>query len=59
MATKKDNLSCSFCGRAKKDTQVLIAGINGHICDSCIRQASVIVQEEQDQKEQKEISSNL
>lgn len=59
MATKKDNLSCSFCGRAKKDTQVLIAGINGHICDSCIRQASVIVREEQDQKEQKEISSNL
>ena len=59
MATKKDNLSCSFCGRAKKDTQVLIAGINGHICDSCIRQASVIVQEEQDQKEQNEISSNL
>ncbi len=59
MATKKDNLSCSFCGRAKKDTQVLIAGINGHICDSCIRQASAIVQEEQDQKEQKEISSNL
>lgn len=59
MATKKDNLSCSFCGRAKKDTQVLIAGINGHICDSCIRQASAIVQEEQDQKEQKELSTSL
>ncbi|MFA8434007.1 MAG: ATP-dependent Clp protease ATP-binding subunit ClpX [Marinifilaceae bacterium] len=37
---------CSFCGREKKDTNLLIAGINGHICDSCIEQAFSIVQEE-------------
>lgn len=37
---------CSFCGREKKDTNLLIAGISGHICDRCIEQASSIVQEE-------------
>jgi len=37
---------CSFCGREKRDTNLLIAGISGHICDSCIEQAYEIVQEE-------------
>lgn len=37
---------CSFCGREKKDTNLLIAGISGHICDRCIEQAASIVQEE-------------
>ncbi|MFP4046458.1 MAG: ATP-dependent Clp protease ATP-binding subunit ClpX [Bacteroidales bacterium] len=37
---------CSFCGREKKDTNLLIAGISGHICDRCIEQAHNIVQEE-------------
>ena len=39
-------ISCSFCGRDKKDTNVLIAGITGHICDNCITQAGAIVKEE-------------
>ncbi len=37
---------CSFCGREKRDTNLLIAGISGHICDNCIEQAFEIVQEE-------------
>ena len=37
---------CSFCGREKRDTNLLIAGISGHICDSCIEQAHSILQEE-------------
>jgi len=37
---------CSFCGRDKKDTNLLIAGISGHICDSCIEQAHDIIKEE-------------
>ena len=37
---------CSFCGRDKKDTNLLIAGISGHICDNCIEQAYTIVEEE-------------
>ncbi len=37
---------CSFCGREKKDTRLLIAGISGYICDSCVEQAYEIVMEE-------------
>ncbi len=37
---------CSFCGRDKKDTNILIAGLSGHICDSCIEQAFEIIEEE-------------
>jgi len=37
---------CSFCGREKKDVNLLIAGISGHICDSCINQAHEIIDEE-------------
>ncbi len=59
MSNKKENLTCSFCGREKKDTNVLIAGINGHICDHCIRQAYGIVVEEMDVKERGELSQNL
>ena len=32
----KEVVKCSFCGKNKQDTDVLIAGINAHICDSCI-----------------------
>ena len=42
----KDNIKCSFCGKDKQDTLVLVAGINGHICDECIAQAQGIVREE-------------
>ena len=42
----KDELNCSFCGRAKPQTQLLIAGLDAHICDKCILQAYGIVQEE-------------
>ncbi len=37
---------CSFCGREKKDVQLLIAGMEGHICENCIEQAHSIVEEE-------------
>ncbi len=37
---------CSFCGRSKNDVNLLIAGVSGHICDSCIMQAYEIVSEE-------------
>jgi ATP-dependent Clp protease ATP-binding subunit ClpX len=37
---------CSFCGKEREDTNVLIAGISGHICDSCISQANDIVKQE-------------
>ncbi len=37
---------CSFCGREKREARVLIAGLNGHICDNCIQQAQTILDEE-------------
>src|SRR5512138_950938 len=37
---------CSFCGRTKKEANMLVAGLEGHICDHCIEQAHNIVTEE-------------
>jgi ATP-dependent Clp protease ATP-binding subunit ClpX len=37
---------CSFCGREKREVNLLIAGMEGHICDSCVEQAHAIVEEE-------------
>lgn len=37
---------CSFCGRTKKEANLLIAGLEGHICDNCIEQAHNIMLEE-------------
>ena len=40
------NQTCSFCGKAKNEALLLIAGISGHICESCVEQASDIVSRE-------------
>jgi len=37
---------CSFCGRTKKEVNMLIAGLEAHICDNCIEQAYAIMNEE-------------
>lgn len=42
----KQEPTCSFCGRKKHETQILIAGIQGHICENCISQAQLIIDEE-------------
>ncbi|MCK5638492.1 MAG: AAA family ATPase, partial [Flavobacteriaceae bacterium] len=44
--SKKEELECSFCKRKKDETNLLIAGIDAHICDKCIEQAHGIVLEE-------------
>ena len=56
---KEENIVCTFCGREKKDTNVLIAGINGHICDHCIIQAYGIVSEELGLTDSKDFSSGI
>ncbi len=42
----KEQLECSFCGRNKSETNLLIAGLDAHICDRCIEQAHGIVIED-------------
>ncbi|MGD1890318.1 MAG: ATP-dependent Clp protease ATP-binding subunit ClpX [Cyclobacteriaceae bacterium] len=39
-------ITCSFCGRTKKDVDLMISGINAHICNFCINQAQQILEEE-------------
>ena len=39
-------ITCSFCGRTKKDVDLMISGINAHICNYCINQAQQILEEE-------------
>lgn len=55
----KDELQCSFCGRKKSETNLLIAGLEAHICDRCIEQAHGIVVEEAKQEMTKELSEEL
>ena len=57
--TSEESIRCSFCGREKKEVNVLIAGITGHICDSCISQAHLIIKEEGGIKSKNEIENTL
>jgi ATP-dependent Clp protease ATP-binding subunit ClpX len=53
MKASDDQFRCSFCGRDKKEALILIAGIEGHICELCVEQAYEIVRQElysQDEK---------
>lgn len=34
---------CSFCGRDESEVKLLISGLNGQICESCVEQAYQIV----------------
>ncbi|MCF8227544.1 MAG: ATP-dependent Clp protease ATP-binding subunit ClpX [Bacteroidales bacterium] len=43
---KNNGNTCSFCGRDKADTSLLISGMDAHICNHCIEQAHLILQEE-------------
>ncbi|WP_121235460.1 ATP-dependent Clp protease ATP-binding subunit ClpX [Hymenobacter sp. BT730] len=40
------DITCSFCGKSKKDVSVMISGINAHICERCVGQAQQILNEE-------------
>ena len=57
--TSEESIRCSFCSREKKEVNILIAGITGHICDSCISQAHLIVKEEGGIKSKNEIENTL
>jgi ATP-dependent Clp protease ATP-binding subunit ClpX len=44
--SKKNEAGCSFCGRSRSEVGILIAGVSGHICESCVQQAHTIIREE-------------
>jgi ATP-dependent Clp protease ATP-binding subunit ClpX len=43
----KKEAGCSFCGRSRSEVGMLIAGVTGHICESCVAQAHTIIKEEE------------
>lgn len=55
----KEELECSFCGRKKPETNLLIAGLDAHICDRCIEQAHGIVIEESKQSDSSDLFAEL
>ncbi len=57
--SKEENLECSFCGRKKAETDLLIAGMDAHICDKCIEQAHGIVEEEISEAKSTSLSKDL
>jgi ATP-dependent Clp protease ATP-binding subunit ClpX len=57
--SKKEELECSFCKRKKEETNLLIAGVDAHICDRCIEQAHGIVLEETVANKKDKVSSEF
>ena len=53
------DIICSFCGSSKQDTLMLIAGLDAHICDKCVTQASQIVSEESAVRSKKSAQSAI
>ncbi len=53
----KENKKCAFCGRDSEDVELLISGIDAHICERCVSQAKSIVEEEKALEEKKKIPS--
>jgi ATP-dependent Clp protease ATP-binding subunit ClpX len=46
MSKYRESIKCSFCGKDKRDALMLIAGIDGHICETCVEQAYDIINDE-------------
>ena len=46
MKKNKTGYRCSFCGKSDADAMMLVSGLEGHICETCVEQAQRIVQEE-------------
>ena len=55
----EEDILCSFCGRTKSQTKILIAGLDAHICDICISQADMILKDDETSKESIDFSVDL
>lgn len=43
---KQQSIHCAFCGKNRDEVKILIAGQDGHICESCVEHAQEIVAQE-------------
>ena len=55
----EEEILCSFCGRSKSQTKLLIAGLDAHICDICISQADMILKDDESSKDPSDFAVNL
>ena len=55
----EEEILCSFCGRAKSQTKLLIAGLDAHICDICISQADMILKDDESSKDASDFAVEL
>ncbi|MFN5357617.1 MAG: ATP-dependent Clp protease ATP-binding subunit ClpX [Bacteroidota bacterium] len=55
----KTTLHCSFCGKNRDEVKILIAGQEGHICESCVDHAKEIVFQEVESKKDSKSSFKL
>ena len=55
----EEEILCSFCGRAKSQTKLLIAGLDAHICDICISQADMILKDDESSKDPSDFAVEL
>ena len=55
----EEEILCSFCGRSKSQTKLLIAGLNAHICDICISQADMILKDDESSKDPSDFAIEL
>lgn len=52
---KDQGSKCSFCHKPKEYADMMISGIDAYICDVCVEQAHLIIEEEMPEKERKEL----
>jgi len=55
----EEEILCSFCGRSKSQTKLLIAGLDAHICDICISQADMILRDDESSKDSSDFDVEL
>ena len=55
----EEEILCSFCGRSKSQTKLLIAGLDAHICDICISQADMILKDDESSKDPADFAVEL
>lgn len=55
---KNSEKKCSFCGRVESEVNLLITGLNANICDECVDQAHLMLEEALPKASKKSSKSN-